>query len=78
MDQEDEQCGRMEEIHQQLHTAYQQLPPDEIDFCSGECSGSHELHENEGSRIIQLDNDKDQTNDDNDCRKPLEKIVPVA
>ncbi|XP_039140092.1 CSC1-like protein RXW8 [Dioscorea cayenensis subsp. rotundata] len=78
MDQEDEQCGRMEEIHQQLHTAYQQLPPDEIDFCSGECSGSHELHENEGSRTIQLDDDKDQTNDDNDCRKPLEKIVPVA
>ena len=78
MDQEDEHCGRMEEIHQQLHMAYRQLLPEENDFCSDECSGSHELHENEGSRTIQLDNDRDRVDDDNDCRKPLEKIIPIA
>ncbi|KAJ0980363.1 hypothetical protein J5N97_008618 [Dioscorea zingiberensis] len=91
MDQQDELCGRMEEIHCRLHFAYRQRLPDDKDFCQGECSGSHELHEKEeDSQIIQVINsksDKSEANNDGgqvgqvgnnkDCYKQSEKIIPI-
>ncbi|KAM1875517.1 hypothetical protein FF1_042965 [Malus domestica] len=41
MDQKDEEAGRMEEVYQQLHTAYCQSPLTPDDSCSFGCSTRH-------------------------------------
>lgn len=37
MDRKDEQCGRMEEIYQQLHSAYCQFKVISQELCRSEC-----------------------------------------
>lgn len=55
MDTEDEQCGRMEEIYQQLHPAYCQFPPHTQDVCDIEIEGSSEVDNKDNS--ISIEND---------------------
>jgi len=43
MDIEDEKCGRMDEIHQQLQTAYCQFSPDASASCEGDGSTTREV-----------------------------------
>ncbi|XP_035548986.1 CSC1-like protein RXW8 isoform X1 [Juglans regia] len=42
MDQKDEQCGRMEEIYQKLHSAYRQFTETPHELCRSECLNHHD------------------------------------
>ncbi|XP_020092492.1 CSC1-like protein RXW8 isoform X1 [Ananas comosus] len=74
-DREDEQSGRMEEIHQQLHSAYCQFSPHTGDRCHPETEGEGE---EEGQCSTEV-NDRNRSQDMKDgLSHPTLSGLPVA
>ncbi|OAY78861.1 CSC1-like protein RXW8 [Ananas comosus] len=74
-DREDEQSGKMEEIHQQLHSAYCQFSPHTGDMCHPETEGEGE---EEGQCSTEV-NDRNRSQDMKDgLSHPTLSGLPVA
>lgn len=49
MDRRDEQSGRMKEIHQQLNSAYCQIPMTSHELCASAHGGVNKIEDPEGA-----------------------------
>ncbi|XP_072988245.1 CSC1-like protein RXW8 isoform X2 [Typha latifolia] len=77
MDREDEQSGRMDQIHEQLILAYCQFPPDAQDKSprGDECEGEVEGH----NSSIEIDNNaRSQVSKDDSSQHPTLGTLPVV